>query len=143
MSSQQSPIKPLEERSIAERLIRFSAIALVMLCAGFRLTRGVDFTDEAYYTAVAYRFVLGDKPFVDQILVHQTAFLLVTPLVGLFHWVSGGTEGLVLFLRIMFLGFSIFVAAVVYRVLRYGLHRNVELLASLFCIVIFGEWVPL
>jgi hypothetical protein len=141
MTPQQSPIEAYEERSTAEEVICFFAIVLALFCAVFRLTRGVDFTDEAYYAAVAYRFVLGDKPFVDQILVHQTAFLLFTPLVGLFHWVSGGTEGLVLFLRIMFLGFSTFVAAVVYRVLRFALHRNVALLASLFCIVIFGEWV--
>ena len=141
MIPQQPPIKVLEERSIAEGLVCFFAIALALLCAGFRLTRGVDFTDEAYYAAVAYRFVLGDKPFVDQILVHQTAFLLFTPLVDLFHWVSGGTQGIVLFLRVMFLGFSISVAAVVCRVLRCALHRNIALLASLFCIVFFGEWV--
>ena len=72
-------------------------IATVISCAAFRLLRGVDFTDEGYYNAVAYRLVLGDKPFINQILVHQTAFLLFTPLVGMFHWVTGGTQGLVLF----------------------------------------------
>ena len=31
-----------------------------------RLRYGVDFMDESYFIAVAYRFVLGDRPFVDE-----------------------------------------------------------------------------
>src|SRR4051794_36130681 len=118
MSSQKSPFAALDTGSHAERLLRFCIIAFVLFYAIIRLFRGVDFTDEAYYTAVAFRFALGDQPFVDQILVQQTAFLLFTPLVWLFHWLTGGTQGLVLFLRVMTLAFNISVAAVVYRVLR-------------------------
>jgi hypothetical protein len=141
MSLEKSPSKALDKSALAERLLRFFVIALVIVCAGIRLFKGVDFEDEGYYAAVAYRFVLGDRPFVDQILAHQTAFLLFTPLVWLFHWLTGGTQGLVLFLRIMFLAFSISVSAVVYRVLRSIVDRNIALITSLFGIAFIGEWV--
>ena len=128
-----------------DRIVTLTMIAVVLFFAGFRIFRGVDFVDEGYYNAVAYRFALGDTPFVDQrgahIGLHQTAFLLFTPLVCLFHWVTGGTQGIVLFLRIMFLVFNISVAVVVYRVLRCTVDRNIALLASLFCIAFSSEWV--
>ena len=38
-----------------------TTLALLLL----RLRYGVDFSDEAYYVTVGYRFSLGDLPFVD------------------------------------------------------------------------------
>ncbi len=38
----------------------------------WRLFYGVDFTDEAWYVAVPYRFVLGGTPYVDELSVPQT-----------------------------------------------------------------------
>ncbi|HSU54470.1 MAG TPA: hypothetical protein VLT36_10450 [Candidatus Dormibacteraeota bacterium] len=140
MSPEKVPMMAREKGSFAERFLLLFITALVLVSAGVRLFRGVDFEDEGYYSAVAYRFVLGDRPFADQILAHQTAFLLFTPLVWLFHWLTGGTQGLVLFLRLMFLGFNISIAALVYRVLRGVVDKNIALMTALFCIAFFGEW---
>src|SRR6476659_6073914 len=61
------------------------AIAVSTAVAGLTYTRlffGIDLTDEAFYTAVPYRFILGARPMVDEtLLVQQTSgFLLYGPL---------------------------------------------------------------
>src|SRR5271154_313747 len=59
----------------------------------WRLYYGVDFTDEAWYVAVPYRFVLGGRPYVDELSVPQTSAAVV-----LYPALAGRT-GLVLFVR--------------------------------------------
>jgi hypothetical protein len=65
----------------------------------WRLYYGVDFTDEAWYVAVPYRFVLGGKPYVDELSVPQTtAGVLLYPFVWAYHALVG-RSGIVLFVR--------------------------------------------
>jgi hypothetical protein len=75
--------------------------AVLVVCFA-RLLFGVDFVDESTYVAVPYRFCLGDAPFVDEHTPIQTSALLSLPFAALFHAVRGGSEGLVLYLRIMY-----------------------------------------
>jgi len=77
-----------------------AAFALAALALGYwRIYYGVDFTDEAWYVAVPYRFVLGGKPYVDELSVPQTTTAVVlTPFVWLYHALVGRT-GLILFVR--------------------------------------------
>ena len=78
-------------------LAGFIAVALA-LCEA-RLFFGVDFTDEAFYVAVAYRFALGGTPYLDELSVPQTTVaVLLAPPVALYHAVVG-RGGLVLFVR--------------------------------------------
>lgn len=124
-----------------ERLLFLSLAGAFIGCEIFRLCHGVDFTDEAYYNAVAYQFALGDQPFVDQFAVHQTAFVLVAPLIWLFHGCTGGTEGLVLFVRLTFLGFSIVVGMILYWLLRECFPKSLAFLAGLLCVALVGQFV--
>ena len=70
------------------------AFAAVIASAGLtygRLFYGVDLTDEAFYIAVPFRFVLGAEPLVDETnLVQQTPGLLLYPLsrsgIGSWAW---------------------------------------------------------
>jgi hypothetical protein len=75
----------------------------VLSAAAYRLRFGVDFTDEAFYAAVPLRFVAGDRPFVDELYFTQTSALLTFPVVKAFVAASGGTDGLILLLRSLFL----------------------------------------
>lgn len=85
--------------------------AVVVVSSAARLQFGVDFTDEAYYAAIPYRFVLGDKPYVSELNVRQNAGLLVVPVVkGWVVW-SGGSDGLILALRYSYLALRVALAA--------------------------------
>jgi hypothetical protein len=77
-----------------------AACALVLVgLAYLRLSYGIDFTDESFYVAVPYRFVLGAKPYVDELSVTQTnAAILLYPFVWSYDRLVG-TTAIVLYLR--------------------------------------------
>jgi hypothetical protein len=84
--------------SLARPAVVVCGLVLVAL-AYWRLYYGIDFTDESFYVAVPYRFVLGAKPYVDELSVTQTnTGILLYPFVWAYHRVAGRT-GIVLFVR--------------------------------------------
>jgi hypothetical protein len=72
---------------------------VVLLCYG-RLYVGVDLLDESRYTAMPYEYVLGDRPYVDELNVHpgHTWALMTYPLVRAYVAVAS-QDGLVVALR--------------------------------------------
>lgn len=74
-------------------------VSVLFLLQRFRY--GIDFTDETFSIAMPYRYVLGDRPFVDEISIQQTAGVLLFPFVWLWVKVTGGSTGLVLFVRLL------------------------------------------
>lgn len=78
-------------------IVLFSVVGL--LCYA-RLYFGVDLTDESFYAAVPYEYVLGDHPFVDELNAHpgQSFAFLTYPLVRAYYAVASW-DGLVLALR--------------------------------------------
>jgi hypothetical protein len=98
----------------------FSLVVLTIICAltYLRLYFGVDLTDEAYYTAVPYRFVLGAHPLVDEtILVQQTSALLLYPFVKLYSSLAG-FDGLILYARHLHFLFSFGIGLAAWAALR-------------------------
>lgn len=91
------------------------ALGLGFLFLLFRSFFGVDFTDEGFYASIPYRFLLGDRPFIDENAIHQTAGFLTFPFVWLFVTITGSTTGLILFLRLLFVLLTVVVAVQVYR----------------------------
>ena len=77
-----------------------------------------------------YRFALGARPFVDEMNILQTAALFSYPFVKVFVWLRGAT-GIVLFMRHLYLLWSVLVAAVAFTGLRRVVRWEHALLASL------------
>jgi hypothetical protein len=96
------------------------AAAAVVLATLRRAFLGVDFADEAAYAALARRFLLGDRPFVDELNLIQGASFFTLPLVGLWTAATGGVDGLLLFLRLLYLLACAAVAWWIARRLRPG-----------------------
>ena len=90
------------------------AATLVGVLLRFRL--GVDFTDESWYLAIAQRFALGDKPYVDEIMLMQGASLFTWPFAKLFIAVRGNNDGIVLFFRALYLCFLLSLGTFVFLV---------------------------
>jgi hypothetical protein len=92
----------------------------------WRLYYGVDFTDEAYYVAVPYRFVLDARPYIDETTPsQQTTGLLLYPLVAAYH-AAFGVHGIILAGRRLHLLFACLVAACAYLGLRPFVRTQVE-----------------
>lgn len=121
-------------------VLGFAAVVLVAMTR--RLSLGVDLTDDAFATALAYRFALGARPFVDELNSSQTAALIVTPLVWLYVKATHGTAGIVLFMRVCFLVFRLAVGASVFAAIRRRLPFGLALTTSFFCVVFVPFSIP-
>ncbi len=110
-----SPVSPASALAGLVALLLVARVAVVLVG---RLRYGVDFSDEAFYVALPYRFAIGDRPFVDEISPAQTAALITTPLFWSYLKISGGTAGIILFSRWSYLAFSALVGLVVFSTLR-------------------------
>ena len=84
-------------------ILAFTAGAACLLALMHRFRLGTDVTDESFSVGMPYRFALGDKPFVDEISIQQTAGIIVFPFVWLFVKITGGSTYLVLFVRALHL----------------------------------------
>lgn len=114
-----------------------ATIALWLL----RMFIGVDITDESQYAAQAYTLLLGVAPFEADLLIQQTASLLILPLVKLYvSWF--GTEAFVLFLRFLYLLLALGTGLVSFLFLRKFYHPALAWLASTFMWIFIPGSVP-
>lgn len=109
---------------------------LVVALIFHRIHYGVDFTDESFYVALAYRFATGDQPFVDEYNLAQVSGALLSPFISAFlAFNNGQSDGIILFVRYLHLLFSALVAWTVFLSLRRQLAWSVALLVSFVAIV--------
>ncbi len=85
----------------AVAVIVFIALAAYYILSAFSL-RGGLFHDEGWYYADAHRFALGDAPIVDEWHPAQSFFILLCPVFKLFYTLTGSTDGVVLFFRLLY-----------------------------------------
>ncbi|MEG2428776.1 MAG: glycosyltransferase family 39 protein [Oscillospiraceae bacterium] len=83
---------------IASYLLIFATFVLFLIRCFF----GFDWSDETYYSAISYRLCLGDELFKENWDIHQLSAIITLPLVYLYKIVTGGTDGLILFMRISY-----------------------------------------
>ena len=100
---------------------------------------GFDWSDESFYLALPYRFVLGDRPFLDSWDAHQLWALMMVPVVKGYLLLFGSMDGAILFFRIAFVLVQGLVSVFVYRtVLRVSQRRFPALLSA----ALFFAFVP-
>jgi hypothetical protein len=116
--------------------IAVSSIALIALT--YRILLGVDFTDECLYIATTYRFVLGDRPFIDELGFTQMASVLLYPFYKIYYLVIGSTDGIVLFSRVLYVLFSLTVGIVIAVSAQHIIPRTLALSLILLC----GTFLP-
>ncbi len=131
--------------------VRARASGLTMAVAGFlavalalswwRLLRGADLLDEAFSVLVPWRWALGDRPFVHEQNLSQSAGLLAYPFVKLFALVRGrDVTGLVLYERHLYLLLGLAVAACVFFLARRSLSGALAaLVAAPFVTIVLFE----
>ncbi|AKU94833.1 hypothetical protein AKJ09_01497 [Labilithrix luteola] len=120
--------------------VAFTAFVLYAMRRRFAI--GVDLLDEAFSTALPYRFALGDRPFIDEMNSAQTAGMLLTPFVWSYLKITGSSAGIMAFMRTLFLIFKIGVGATVFSTLRRLVAWPLALVASLFCVVFVPHSIP-
>ena len=87
----------------------------LLLC--FRSQYGVDFTDESHYLALAKRFSQGDRPFREEWFPAQVIGILLLPFFNIYSRITGGTDGIILAARIVFVIFHVMESLMVFWIL--------------------------
>ncbi len=75
---------------------------------------GFAHIDEALYLQIPYRLVQGDALFADEWHISQLSAFIVYPFISLFRTLNGGTEGIMLFFRIMYMAAQLAATVVIW-----------------------------
>ena len=115
----QQLIKRFKERPAAACDLLAAGLGLFLLLF-FALTAkyGVSAPDECDYYTVPHRLLLGESLIADEWNVAQLAYLLDVIPFRAFTLVTGGTEGLILFMRLLFIAVNTVFYAFIYIKLR-------------------------
>lgn len=92
-----------------------AAVVFFSVC---RLFFGVEFTDEAYYVATVRNEARGALPYLDALSLSSGFPLSVVWIERLYEQITGGTEGLFLFMRLAYFAFKAVICLVVILLLR-------------------------
>ena len=117
-----------------EAVIALGIVLAVLFLTWRRLFFGVDFTDEAFYIALPYRFALGDIPIKDEQNLAQLAGVLLMPFMRLFLYYQGNTDGIVLFSRHLHFAFTVLVGLSVFIAIKRTFRWPVALMVSVICV---------
>jgi hypothetical protein len=98
------------------------------------MTLGVDLTDESYYISFLDGWLKTGFRNSDNLVLHQTAELLIFPFVRMFASINAGEQGLALFNRFMYLSISCFAGLCFYKYARTRHSFDVAVLAGLLVI---------
>jgi hypothetical protein len=128
------------------RLLK-STITLLLILAflglySYRLTLGVDLTDEAYYAAFPVTWLHTPPSQSWDLSIHQMAGLVTFPSVKLFHYFSPHLDGLILFLRGLYALACLGTAFALFRFLSAGVPPSTALLISLLPVVFMPFGLP-
>lgn len=120
-------------------MVVVAAAALTcVLALAHRMRLAVDTSDEGFTLAMPYRYVLGDRPFVDEISFQQTPSLLLYPFIWLYVKLTGGSTGIVLYGRwLQLVVFKGAAALAVHRATRTWLRHRSSPIAVALAVVAF------
>lgn len=95
------------EKYILILIVAFTTMAFGLKCL---LTTEITFYDEMSYIATALRFCKGDAMLVDDWAPMQLNGFLLMPIVGTYYYAVESMDGIVLFLRIIYLLMKLIIA---------------------------------
>ncbi|MEO8902012.1 MAG: hypothetical protein ABI488_09105 [Polyangiaceae bacterium] len=90
----------------------WAAAAVILL---YRLPYGVSHGDEAFYSAMPYSFILGNRPYFDELALHQNAGLLLVPFYRVYLAIVGSADGIIMFNRHLYFSYLALSSVVAYR----------------------------
>lgn len=115
---------------------------LILFLMALRMFVGADPFDESIYPAISYRFLLGDRPFVDEFNFVQIGSLVLQPFISLFYKIRGNMDGVLLYCRFLFLLFCGLQAFVVIRTLAPFTGKRAAWLFALLPVLFTPYQIP-
>ena len=107
----------LSKQKQTDRLF-FLVLAVSFCLQVYKARIGLGINDEHFYTTLGYRLYLGDALFFDDWHIAQLISVFVGPPVWLFIRLTGSTDGIILFMRLVYAVFTSIVGTVFYMHVR-------------------------
>ena len=126
------------------RIIKICAVTAALLATALGLVKSVFISldiDESYLVACAYRIAAGDRIFADMWEPHQLASLIPSLFVRAYMSVSGTTEGIVIFLRIVSVIIHICTGIVFYGFMNRRTGKGISFALLLVHLNFLPKWV--
>jgi hypothetical protein len=121
---------------VKSNILCYAVLALALALLVVRCFFGFDPTDEPFYYTIPLRFLKGDRPIIDEWQVSQFYSILLCPFVFLFTAISGSTQGIILYGRIVYCIISFILGIGIFHTIRKRVGRFSALccaLLYLFC----------
>lgn len=108
----------MKNKSVKEDL--FCKLLLLLTGVGllWRCFYSFSWSDESFYLAIVHRLWNGEKMFVDEWYTTQLSAPLLLPFYSLYQWMTGGSEGVYLYFRLLYWGISSGTAYFSYYILK-------------------------
>lgn len=130
---------PIQAREKYRKPLTAALLVVVAVVMGKALFTGLEI-DEEYALSLGWRLVQGDSLFYSMWEPHQLAGLATAPLLWLWRLVTGGTTGVLLFVRSVALALKAALAAWFYVGFRRKIGYWSSLLAALTLFVYTPKW---
>lgn len=128
----------------AKRLTPVRLLTLLLLLAALAAMARSLFTgleiDEQYAFSLSYRLLRGDALLNTMWEPHQLSALPLAPVLALYMAVTGGTAGILLFVRVLMLAAKAALSAAAYRVFAGAMPRAERFLLALALFVYTPKW---
>ncbi|MBA2653434.1 MAG: hypothetical protein H0U71_00005 [Gammaproteobacteria bacterium] len=105
-------------------------VSMVCIASYLRLYLGVDVTDESFYAALPYRFILGSRPIIDEYSICQFAAILLYPFYKIFFSINHSTDGVILFARHLYMLFNLLLGGLTYVTFKNEVGKGGALLIA-------------
>ncbi len=94
--------------------IIFALSAVLLIIRAFY---GFCWSDETFYISTVKRFFDGDLIFADEWFPTQLSSLIMLPFYALYTVITGSTDGIILFFRLLYIILSFLISCITYRIL--------------------------
>ncbi|MBO4374614.1 MAG: hypothetical protein J5829_05870 [Lachnospiraceae bacterium] len=108
---------------------------ILVLCAAALVIRaffGFCSSDEPFYLSTTKRLFEGDLIFVHEWFPTQLSSIILLPFYALFVTITGGTTGIILFFRILYIFVTLIISIISFRIIKTRTGT-----AAAFCIALF------
>lgn len=125
------------KRYLYNIIVSIISIAIIVALI-WRIQRSISYYDEVLNIYTSYiTAALGRRHLVENGYIFSMGDVFNLPFVYLFYRFTGGTEGIVLFIRFVYLGFNLLLAGVFFSVFKNKYDRKILLLFGLIFITFF------
>ena len=135
-------LKPKSWSELVQKLVLAFAVGSVIGFLAYRMTIGIDMSDESYYVSFIDGWLKTGIQSSSTLGLHQTAALLVYPFARIYTLLTGSVDGLVFFLRFIYLIMSCIAGYCFYKLVRETQEKTVATFAGLTVITFIPFSLP-